>query len=193
MSDLLHDVGARYRGATLDGFLVTDPNQEKAIAAVRDYLERLDDHIASGDGLILYGPCGTGKDHLAIAAGRIAVGMGYTVAWQSAQTIFADFRDSFSDDSGQTEGELMRKLIEPDVLIVSDPVPSHGALTEFQGNVLYRLVNSRYVDQKPTWTTLNAVNVDEARRRAGPAMIDRLTHGAVTVFCNWKSFRQPGK
>ncbi|MGD9128044.1 MAG: ATP-binding protein, partial [Planctomycetia bacterium] len=191
ISGLLADVGNRYRTATLANFVVTDPRQEKALSSVRGYLERLDDHIAAGDGLILYGPVGTGKDHLAIAAGRIAVGMGYSVAWRSAQTIFSNFRDSFSDESWETEADLLNNLLQSDVLILSDPVPSHGELSDFQGNILYRLVNARYVEQKPTWTTLNIANVDEARRRIGSATIDRITHGAMAVFCSWPSFRKP--
>lgn len=193
IADLLKDVGTRYRQATLDNFVASDPKQQRAVELVRGYLERLDDHVAAGEGLILYGPSGTGKDHLAIGAGRIAVGRGYTVGWRSAQTIFSDFRDSFSDDSGDSEEDILRNLIQPDVLIVSDPVPSHGELTDFQGNILYRIVNARYCEQKPTWTTLNVANVDEARRRVGPATIDRLTHGATPVFCSWPSFRKAGQ
>ena len=193
LADLLQDVGTRYCHATLTDFVVTDPKQQRAIDLVRGHLERLDDHVTAGEGLIFYGPSGTGKDHLAIGAGRVAIGRGYTVGWQSAQTIFADIRDSFSDESGQSEADVMRNLIQPDILIVSDPVPSHGELTDFQGNILYRLVNARYCEQKPTWTTLNVADVDEARRRVGPATIDRLTHGATPVFCSWPSFRKAGQ
>jgi DNA replication protein DnaC len=193
LSDLLRDAGARYRAAELGNFVATDPTQEEAIALVQKYLDRIDDHVSAGNSLILYGPCGTGKDHLAVGAGRTAIRLGYTVRWQSAQTIFSDFRDSFSEESSKTEADLMRDLLQPDILIVSDPVPSRGELSDFQGNLLYRLVDARYVEQKPTWTTLNVANVNEARLRVGPATIDRLTHGAVAVFCNWPSYRKPGQ
>jgi DNA replication protein DnaC len=190
MADLLQDVGARFRDSTLDNFVAADPKQKKALSLVRGYLERLDDHVREGNSLIFYGPCGTGKDHLAIGAGRIAVGMGYTVCWTTAQTIFADFRDSFNANN-ESEADLMRKLLQPDVLIVSDPAPSRGGLSDFQGNVLCRLVDARYIERKPTWTTLNVTGMDDARHRVGVATIDRLVHGATTVFCSWPSYRKP--
>ncbi|MEN6405965.1 MAG: ATP-binding protein [Thermoguttaceae bacterium] len=192
MGDLLRDIGPRYRQATLESFVVTDPRQQREVALVRGYLDAIDNREAAGEGLIFYGPCGTGKDHLAVAAGKTAIGLGHSVAWRSAQTIFSDFRDSFSDESGQSEADLMRNLTQPDILIVSDPVPSHGELTDFQGNILYRLVNARYCETKPTWVTLNVANVEDARRRVGSATIDRLTHGATVVFCNWPSYRRAG-
>jgi DNA replication protein DnaC len=189
MADLLRDVGARFCDSTLDNFVAAEPKQKKALSLVHGYLKQLDDHVREGNSLIFYGPCGTGKDHLAIGAGRIAVGMGYTVGWATAQTIFADFRDSFDADN-ESEADLMKKLLQPDVLIVSDPAPSRGCLTDFQVNILCRIVDARYIEQKPTWTTLNVTNMDDARQRVGVATIDRLVHGATTVFCSWPSFRR---
>ena len=186
----LKDIGARYTQARLENFVITEETQRKAMALVRAYLHDIDAQMESGNGLVFYGPVGTGKDHLAIAAGREAICAGYTVCWRSAQKIFSDFRDSFSDDSGENEADLLRSLLLPEILIVSDSVPSHGGLTEFQGNVLYRIVNARYSELKPTWATLNVIDIAEAQRRVGMAAIDRLTHGATAVSCYWPSHRQ---
>jgi DNA replication protein DnaC len=187
---LLEDIGPRYRDAKLTTFRTDEPGQAKAVERIRAFLDGIDAHVEAGAGLVLFGPPGTGKDHLAIGAGRIAIAMGYTVRWFSCQRIFQEFRDAIGDE-GTSEESLFKELFKPEIAILSDPVPVQGRLTDFQEGILWRLVDGRYRFCKPTWCTMNVASDAEACERLGPAIVDRLSDKALVLFCNWPSFRKP--
>lgn len=76
------------------------------------------------------------------------------------------------------------------MLAISDPTPPLGEVrSDWQRSLLFRIVDRRYRDLKPTWVTINAASAEEAEKRLTPNIIDRLSHDAVIVRCNWKSFR----
>ena len=79
----------------------------------------------------------------------------------------ATVRDSFGRDDGETESELIRYLTRPEILILSDPLPPAGKLTEFQTNVLFRAIDYPYSRCQPTWVTLNCSGSKEADERMG--------------------------
>jgi hypothetical protein len=56
--------------------------------------------------------------------------------------------------------------------------------------MLFRVVDARYRQCKPTWITVNAVGRTELDRRMGAQTADRITDGAVALFCNWPSYRK---
>lgn len=191
---LLREVGVRYASATLDSFVVL-PNQGQGavVAVLRDFA--MDGGwIREGGGVLLYGPRGTGKDHLAVGALRIAVLMhGWDVAWIDGQHLFGTMRDRISSES--TEMDFIRQYTAPKLLLVSDPLPQDPtkAISDYQQSVLWRIVDRRYRDLKSTWVTLNVADVNEASKRLGPQLADRLTDGALCLHCNWPTYRKPSK
>ena len=102
---------------------------------------------------------------------------------------FATVRDSFGRDDGETESELIRYLTKPEILILSDPLPPAGKLTEFQTGVLFRALDYRYSRCQPTWTTVNCASRKELDERMGCQNMDRLIHGSPKLFCDWESYR----
>ena len=80
---LVAAAGERYRNCVLDNFECSHPQQGKVVSALRDYSDQ-----DSQDNVILYGPVGTGKDHLAFAVCRAAIKAGRTVRWINGQKWF---------------------------------------------------------------------------------------------------------
>ena len=78
------------------------------------------------------------------------------------------------------------------MLVLSDPVPPKGELSDYSESILYRIVDARYITMKPTWTTMNVASGEEADRRLGAPIVDRLRHGALCLSCDWPSFRTAG-
>jgi DNA replication protein DnaC len=180
---LVFAAGERYRGCRLDNFNTTHPQQQKVVAALREYLEG-----DATESVILFGPVGTGKDHLAFALCREAIRSGKTVGWINGQKWFGSIRDAM--DTNKTEDSLIADLRRPDVLCVSDPLPPVGPLTQHQSTMFYRLIDARYSRGVPTICTVNVASDQEADERIGVATWDRLCHGAWKLSCAWPSYRK---
>ena len=187
---LLAERGERYRDCRLANFDILHPGQQDAKDQLLTYLENMDVEIALGNGVILFGPSGTGKDHLmaAMAYGVTRVG-GYVVVWRNGPDLWAAMRSTIDDRVN--DREVIAPLVRADVFILSDPLPPEGTLTHFQRETLYRILESRYSQRKPTWVTLNVKNGTEACERLGVPNFDRLRDSATAIYCNWPSYRRP--
>jgi DNA replication protein DnaC len=192
ISVLQSQVGVRYSKCTLKGFTLAEDGdirreQETVLSRITDYRDSLRDRIEEGAGLFLFGPAGTGKDHLLSAVMFDAVRLDFRVSWFNGQDLFGKFRDVIQKKT--SEREVMRTLIEPHVLALSDPIPPTGELTPFQQTTLFRAIDRRYRDCKPTWLTANIATGGEAEARLGVQLFERLKHGALCLPCNWPSHR----
>lgn len=187
--DLMADVGDRYAACRLSNFDATLPAQRRVRDALAKYCEQIRERHAKRQGLVLYGPVGTGKDHLAFAVARAAVLAGLSVKWLNGQDWFGQVRDAMDGDT--SEAALIRRIAARDFAVISDPLPPIGNLTQHQATMLYRAVESRYAAGKPTIVTVNVASDGEADLRLGAATWDRLCHGAGKIKCEWPSYRVP--
>lgn len=199
--------GERYAGCRLDSYVCETDAQRVALAKLRSYLGNIERQITTGNGVVLFGTPGTGKDHLlvSLAVGLIeahgtrpAGGMTYrderpsgqfSIEWRSGAELFAELRAGIDGD--QPEGRILGPVIQCDVLILSDPVPPAGELTRYQSEILYRVVDTRYTARRPTWVSLNVATAAEAAAKLGAPIHDRLRDGALAIYCDWPSYRRP--
>lgn len=181
--------GRRYADATVSTFDQWHPKQAGIIEKIRSYLVNLPERVSEGESVILFGPPGTGKDHLLMSMMRCAtLRDGLSVKWTNGQTLWSQFRDAI--DGTKSESEMMAELTSCDVLAISDPLPQFGALTSHQANCLFRILDHRYSNLRPTWITLNVAAGKEAEERIGAAIIDRLRDQGHALHCNWPSHRK---
>lgn len=185
--------GDRYAGCRLANFDVSDdaevaPKQRKVLAALTAYCRTIDDRIVAGDGLVLFGPKGTGKDHLLVAVARVAIQRGYRVLWRNGMTLFAEQRDSMHEGDNEA---LIRRLVSADVLYLSDPLRPLGPLTDYQMECLQAILDGRYNAGRPTWCSVNVKDGDELDQRMGPQNGDRLRDHAIGLYCDWTTHRRP--
>lgn len=186
--------GDRYAGYRFENYVSKTPHQTKVVAMVREWAETVQERVANCESLVLYGKVGTGKDHLAYAAARLAiVRFGVTVGWRNGRSLAGEFRDAIDSEKGPTEAELVRNLKAADVLVLSDPLPVTGELTPYQVDILYRVLDARYSANRPMIVTLNAIDENDADRRLGPPLWDRIQDRAWIAHCNWEGHRKPGR
>jgi DNA replication protein DnaC len=181
--------GVRYAGCSLSNFEATTDAQQAVLGRLTDYRDNLRENVKAGVGVVWFGAAGGGKDHLMMALANAAiVREGLSVGWHNVMDWFGEVRDSFDGD--RKEAKLIGDLSSPDVLMLSDPLPPFGKLTDFQANMLFRVVDKRYSMRRPTWVTVNTKGRAEAIDRMGAQIVDRLSHDAVVCFCDWPSYRQ---
>ncbi len=187
LGEFLRQRGRRYQNCTFRNFETPVAEQAEARDRVMNYLHRLDDHLDAGTNLILYGPSGTGKDHLLCAAAKVAIMAGHAVQWRAGMDLWDTVYETIRTGGRQ---RLLAPLETCGILIISDPLPPTGGLAELSAAALSRIVDRRYSLQKPTWLTMNIADRPEADARLGASVMDRLCHNAVAHWCGWESYRK---
>lgn len=181
-------MGRRYLKASLDNFETYHDAQGPVLAKLRAFAAQFPGAIDEGRSVILFGPSGTGKDHLAAGLVRVAVlDHGKSAVAVDGVELWERMRAAMKSD---TESARVAELIRADVLLLSDPVPQSGDLTSHQSNTLRRIVHGRYAACRPTFVTLNVKDGAQAQELMGVAVVDRLKQDGIAIRCNWPSYRK---
>ena len=145
-------VPARYRTCSLDGFELwnaDDPTLNRALKKVRTLV---DEWPQIDKGLLLMGPVGTRKTHLAVAAlQELVIGKGVRARFQDFTSLVLEIQMTF--DKPGSQRELMKPLVDAQLLVLDEL--GAGKVTPWVMDLLYYLVNSRYVQGRVTIFTTN--------------------------------------
>lgn len=193
LAGLSESIGSRYsrERTRLEEFEIYHDAQRVALAEVNRFIDGLAENIRDGRGLILYGPVGTGKDHLLAAALFSAAAASLHCLWMSGQEFYGRMRDVM--DTGEREAKVMNAWALPSILAISDPIPPRGQVSEWNTSQLYRLLDKRYRNCRSTWVSLNAASEQDADEKLSAPVFDRLRDGATIVRCFWPSYRERDK
>lgn len=139
--------------------------------------------------ILIAGPCGTGKSHLAQALGHCAIRRGHDVAFLSLTKMLQQLQGARAVGGYDRKFQYLAKV---DLLVIDDF--GLKPLTMNQDEDFHDVVAERY-EQRATVITSN-LDFDEwgeafQNKLLGAATIDRLRHGAYLVILNGKSYRAP--
>lgn len=137
--------------------------------------------------VVIVGPCGTGKSHLAQALANIAARQGFDVLFINQTRLFGILQEARVTNTFERKMGLLTKL---DLLIIDDF--GIKPLRTPQDEDLHELIAERY-ERKATVITSN-LDLPEwpqafPNKLLGAATIDRIRHGAYVLVLEGNSFR----
>lgn len=190
-AELVRKRGKRYSESRFDNYDARLPEQQAVINKLQDYCLDAVANIEQGNGIAIYGPKGTGKDHLAMAVcHELIYTCGVKIEWVNGVALYAAFRDCMDRNAEFSELQVVERYAKPEVLYISDPLPPSGILSDYQMAALFNVLDERYSRQLPTIVTINVQTGEEMDKRLGPQNGDRIRDGALAVRCSWSSYRK---
>lgn len=178
--------------ATFEGFDFT-ANPKLPAAQIRDLAALR--WLQAGESVILFGPVGVGKTHVAQALGHVAVRAGAEVRFLKTSRALASLAGGRAD---HTWDKRLKELTKPAVLILDDFAMRE--LTPPQADDLYELIGERAAAGGSMILTSNRKPSDWYPLFPNPvvaeSLLDRLINNSHQIFMNGASYRpnkRPGR
>lgn len=172
----------KYREVTFDKYEVREENK-KVFEMAKKYVDRFQDMYKKNQGLLLYGPVGTGKSFTAACIGNYLLDNAKPVIMTSFVKILQDIWEN------GREAEYITILNSASLLIVDDLGTERE--TDYALEKVYNIIDSRVRANKPMIITSNLelndmMECEDIRKKR---IYDRILECCYPMYVGGKSFR----
>jgi len=147
--------------------------------------------IEKYENVMMIGPAGLGKTHLAIALGKIAVREGYHVLFRTAQQLVDEVYAAMADG---TVAKRLQNYLKYDLVIIDEL--GYLPMDETASNHLFQVISLLY-EQRSIMVTSNLSFREWPRIFSSEAIavasLDRLLHHSHRLIFRGDSYRLKGK
>ncbi|MCC2196196.1 ATP-binding protein [Fusicatenibacter sp. CLA-AA-H241] len=172
----------KYREVTFDKYEVREENK-KVFEMAKKYVDRFQDMYKKNQGLLLYGPVGTGKSFTAACIGNYLLDNAKPVIMTSFVKILQDIWEN------DREAEYITILNSASLLIIDDLGTERE--TDYALEKVYNIIDSRVRANKPMIITSNLelndmMECEDIRKKR---IYDRILECCYPMYVGGKSFR----
>jgi DNA replication protein DnaC len=172
----------RYQHCSLESFSTDTAGANRSLASARLAAGRfVEEYPVESTGLLLIGPVGVGKTHLAVGIIRELIQQkGIGCLFYDYRELLKEIQNSYNASVSATELSILRPVFEAEVLVLDEL----GAIkpTDWVWDTVSHILNTRYNDKRTTIITTNYPDEAEApegldanRRSARPLTLgDRI-------------------
>jgi DNA replication protein DnaC len=177
----------RYQKCSLENF-VTYQN-EKLLRAV-DYAKRFVDAFpVVQKGLMLIGPPGIGKTHIAVSVLRQVVRRtGASGLYYDTRALLKDIRNTYNPVTHTAEMDVIRPVMEAELLVLDDLGAER--LTDWVEETMSLIVNTRYNERRATIFTSNYEDIPDDLNSLLVRVGFRL-HSRLREMCEFLEYDGP--
>lgn len=191
----------RYEDCTLENYepqgnpLQSDEVIQSQRYALRDAANLVREYIPTLEvsGLLLMGPCGVGKTHLAVGIIKAMLGKGIPCLFYDFSDLLKEIQNSYSAVSKSSELGVLAPVYGAEVLVLDEL----GAMkpTDWVRDTMAQIINNRYNDRKLTIFTTNYLdepgtpNEETLTDRVGVRLRSRLYEMCKTVIVKGSDYR----
>lgn len=171
-------ISNRFKSRKFGTFNLTKDNK-RAFEIAKRYADR----YPLNNGLLITGPCGTGKTHIAVAILHAILEKGYSGLFVTVPDLLAEIRKTFNNDG---ESKKIKEIMTARFLVLDDL----GAekTTDWVQEQLYMIINYRYEYELPTVITSN-LNIGQLAQKIGERSASRLLEMCYGVKLNGEDYR----
>lgn len=162
-------IPARYEHCTLADFATDFAGAHRSLAGARLAAGRfVEEYPIEKTGLLLIGPIGTGKTHLAVGIIQELIrSKGVPCRFCDYRELLKEIQNSYNPSVQTTELEILRPIFDTEVLVLDEL----GAVkpSEWVWDTVSHILNSRYNERKTTIITTNFPNLGPGELQSGRA------------------------
>ena len=146
------------------------------------------------EGLLLTGPVGIGKTHLAVSILKGLAERGFTCLFYEFGSLLKEIQDSYNPNTKSSELSILRPVLEADVLVLDELGASKP--TDWVRDTMTHIINTRYNDRRLTVFTTNYPDERTNDReetledRVGARLRSRLYEMCRTVKITGSDYRK---